>query len=130
MEDAAIRIHCELSSSASYLIIPSQLMSMVVSSSESAGLDKESNIHNKFEETNTKMENEKLKLGIKDAGKRCLNKVEEVHSEKAESVSVHTDSQAAKLRAGGSSTFSNGSGLFSFNPRCLARVSRFLEGCP
>jgi len=96
VEDAAIRIQCEVSSSPSYLITPSQLMSMAVPSSESVGLDKESNIHNKFEETDTKMESEKLKLGIKDAGKSRLNKVEEVGSEQAESVSVHTDSQASE----------------------------------
>ena len=70
-------------------------MSMVVPSFERAGLDKESNMHNKFEETYTKIQNEKLKLGIKDAGKICVDKVDEVGSEKVESVSGHT-SQASE----------------------------------
>ena len=55
IEDATLRIQCEVSSSPSYLITPSQLMSMVVPSFERAGLDKESNMHNKFEETYTKI---------------------------------------------------------------------------
>ena len=76
--DATLRIQCEVSSIPSYLITPSQLMSMVVPYSESGGLDKESNMHNKFEGTHTKIENEKLKLGIKDAGKIYLDKVDEV----------------------------------------------------
>lgn len=95
IEDTAIRTQCEVSSSPSYLITPSQLMSMVVPSSESAGLDKESNIHNKFEETDTKTENEKLKPGIKDASKSRLDKVDKVVSEQVESVYGHT-SQASE----------------------------------
>ncbi len=43
MEDAAINIQCEVSSSPSYLITSSQFMFVVVPSSESVGLDKESN---------------------------------------------------------------------------------------
>ena len=70
-------------------------MSMVVPSSESAVLDKESNMHNKFEGTHTKIENEKLKLGIKDVGKRHLDKVDEVGLENVKSVSGHT-SQASE----------------------------------
>lgn len=68
-----------MSSSPSYLITPSQLFSMAVPSSKSAGLDKEINIDNKIEETNTKMENERLKLRIKGVGKSILRK-DQIHN--------------------------------------------------
>ena len=52
---------------------------MAVPSSKSAGLDKEINIDNKIEETNTKMENERLKLRIKGVGKSILRK-DQIHN--------------------------------------------------
>lgn len=83
---------CQVGSSQSYLITPSQIMSMVLPSDS----DKVSDINNDIEETSPKIENENRKAVKKKADKSSPNVVEGTHAEEgAANVSGQMDSQAS-----------------------------------
>eukprot|EP01018_Ginkgo_biloba_P006544 Gb_36346 [translate_table: standard] len=100
----SISVECQVSSSPSYLITPSQLMSMVVPS-ENATSASESSAHNKCEETGINTEKENMKHGTKDAGKSS-SLVEDAGSHKeAESGSLCLDKMEKKEKIASSQSF-------------------------
>eukprot|EP01018_Ginkgo_biloba_P025568 Gb_04906 [translate_table: standard] len=91
----SISIDCQVSSSPTHLITPSQLMSMAVPPPENAPATNDQNRgDNKPDERGVNTETENMKLETKDAGGTSLNQLEESSSQKeAESASLVTDTK-------------------------------------